>query len=51
MARLLEYRLSSVEEVQKAGLSSAEEVQKASALQSTDNQVRIVSKETGTSPC
>ncbi|KAF1755836.1 hypothetical protein GCK72_012287 [Caenorhabditis remanei] len=40
MARLLEYRLRRVEEIQKAGASA-----------STDNQVRIVFKETGTSPC
>ncbi|EFP05092.1 hypothetical protein CRE_15866, partial [Caenorhabditis remanei] len=40
MARLLEYRLSRVEEIQTAGASA-----------STDNQVRIVFKETGTSPC
>ncbi|EFO97891.1 hypothetical protein CRE_15944 [Caenorhabditis remanei] len=40
MARLLEYRLSRVEDIQKAGASA-----------SIDNQVRIVFKETGTSPC
>ncbi|EFP11919.1 hypothetical protein CRE_21622 [Caenorhabditis remanei] len=40
MARLLEYRVSRVEDIQKAGASA-----------STDNQVRIVFKETGTSPC